>query len=640
MASRLRRFARLAWPPALASIITLLLGWRGDIGMPAGNLDASWQAGLHMAAHSNLNWGTDIMFTYGPLGWLRVPTYWYSDTAALSLLYLVVTRLVLFGVLWQLARRSFGWLGALLLLVPIAWMVTDPLAVLGFALAVWLVTGTPAPRIQLACAGVLGLLAGLEFLCKINVGVTIGVLGAIAALLTAGGAPLAVRRVAAWSGGLLAALIMGWLGSGQALGALPEYAVNALRIAGGYSQVMMTESGDSAEYWYAGVVALGVAVAIWLLVEGPRRMRAVVLLLWATWAFLFFKAAYVRHDAAHTYLYFAAAVPVLLALRWRATIPCRLAGLGVILLVASSWFIVTDVRFDRIVAPRAHVSAAADEIAALWHPSRRADHVRAGRETVRQHDRLDADILRALRGRTVHVAPVEAAIIWAYELKWAPEPVFQGYQAYTQGLDGLNADQLAGPDAPERILYQPGVAIDGRFASFDTPASVRQRLCRYRPEIRHGDAWIVLARRPDACATPRLVGSVRAAWGELVGVPEPSASDALVYVRVAGARVGGLERLRSLAFRAYERHALLGDRVYRVAPGVLGDGLPLRAGTTADFPKPFNVAAGTTVFGVDRQDHPRHGRPLRFDFYEVRDGGMPPPRRTSAAERAGTHAGR
>jgi hypothetical protein len=524
-----------------------------------------------------------------------------------------------------MARRSFGWLGASLLLVPIAWMVHDPLAVLAFALAVWLATDAATDRGQIACAALLGALGGFELLCKINTGVTILAMGAIAALLSAGDRRLVVIRMGAWGAAAAASLLACWLATGQPLSALPDYAINALRIVSGFSQVMMTESGDSAEYWYAGIVAAGVALAIWFLLGPPdRRTRATVLILWAAWAFLYFKAAFVRHDAAHTYLFFAAAAPAVLVLPWRPRPASRLAGLGTLVAVSAFWFVVTDVPFNHIIAPRDHVEVATKQISALWHPARRERHVRDGRTEVQKYENLDPEILAALRGHTVHVAPWETAIIWAYDLDWAPEPIFQSYQAYTQGLDGVNAAKLAGDGAPERILHQPGQAIDNRLASFDTPATVRERLCRYRPEVRQGDAWIVLARRKNTCGSTRLVGSVRADWGETVGVPEPSAPDALVYVRAAGARVGGLERLRSLAFRSYERVALLGDRAYRVPPGVLGDGLPLRAGATADLPRPFNVAADTALFGLDRQDHPRGGRPLRFDFYEVRDGGIPP----------------
>src|SRR5262249_18836563 len=76
--------------PALAPALGLLaslLTWPVFTMVPGSDLDWSWQIGLHLAYAQGLDYGRDIVFTYGPLGFLQFP--------------LLVSRFA--------ARASFAW---------------------------------------------------------------------------------------------------------------------------------------------------------------------------------------------------------------------------------------------------------------------------------------------------------------------------------------------------------------------------------------------------------------------------------------------------------------------------------------------------------------------------------------------------
>src|SRR6476659_6043695 len=54
----------------LVAIVVLALVWP-VLSAPARiGLDPSWQMGLHLAAWADLRYGVDVVFTYGPLGFL------------------------------------------------------------------------------------------------------------------------------------------------------------------------------------------------------------------------------------------------------------------------------------------------------------------------------------------------------------------------------------------------------------------------------------------------------------------------------------------------------------------------------------------------------------------------------------------
>ncbi len=84
--------------PAIWVIVPLViavLSWHTLALEPSPGADISWQAALHMALHYRITFGNHLIFTYGPLGFLSVPTLWYSGTGIIAFLYVVLMRVAL-----------------------------------------------------------------------------------------------------------------------------------------------------------------------------------------------------------------------------------------------------------------------------------------------------------------------------------------------------------------------------------------------------------------------------------------------------------------------------------------------------------------------------------------------------------------
>lgn len=140
--------------------------------------------------------------------------------------------------------------------------------------------------------------------------------------------------------------------------------------------------------------------------------------------------------------------------------------------------------------------------------------------------------------------------------------MLQSYSAYTPTLDKLDAEALASKRAPERILLSSGGSIDGRVLSFDEGMTSRGLLCRYEP-MRATSTFVVLGRSADRCSRSVPLSAVRADWGQAVPVPSPGPGS-LVYVRIGGVEVGGLEKLRSLLFKPNNREVVLDGTPHRL----------------------------------------------------------------------------
>jgi hypothetical protein len=203
--------------------------------------------------------------------------------------------------------------------------------------------------------------------------------------------------------------------------------------------------------------------------------------------------------------------------------------------------------------------------------------------------------------------PWEDALAYAYpEIKWDPQPVFQDYAAYTPYLDQLNADFLAGPNAPERILWltadKAPLAIDGHSLWFESPTARLQMLCRYVP-LAATPTWQVLQRVPNRCGAPVRVAAIDTVAGASVSIPGNLPAGVLT-LRVSGAGRDLLSRLTSLAYRASPWFVTQGQFVYRLPLGTAIE--PMVIGATVDsgyrealaLPLPASLSVG-----------PEHGRP-------------------------------
>jgi hypothetical protein len=592
---------------ALAAAAVVVFSWPFASLAPGAGIDPSWQAALNMGAYHGLDWGRDLVWTSGPLGYLKTPLLFYGRTFEAAMVYSLAIRVATAAVLIVAIRRTLPAAVA----VVVAWLTMsflteDPALVLAVVVALLLLERAPAGRNGLLLVAGLGAWAAFETLGKLSIGAVILVVLAVGV-----GAPREdrARRLAAFAGGAMAGLVVLWLARGQSLGALPDYIRYSFSVVFGYSGAMGAE--DQAAGWHYWA-ALGIALVALLGAAWRRadRLRAAAVAIVAIFLFGEFKEAFVRHDDAHVLYFFTAALCVVPALGWGRR--RWIAAVVATVLVAVPVIAVMD--GAGAVAPGDSWSALRGQVRQMADRKRRNDGIAAVRSGLAGLYAVDPKLLSLVAGRPTHVLPYEASVAWAYQLDWRPLPVFQDYQAYTSTLDDLNADRLAGRDGPERILRRVESTVDGRFTRFDPPREYVELFCNFR-QLGAAGAWQVLGRIPDRCGAQRPLGPVRkVAWGESVKAPAAPAGSAVVAY-VDGLAPGGLERLRGLLLRPVNRYVDVAGARYRLVPAVASDGLLVSAPAGSDHDGPFGIAAQTPALAFFRgKGRQPAGRPLRVTF--------------------------
>jgi hypothetical protein len=583
-------------------------------------LDDSWQAALQMAVHNGVSFGNHFIFTYGPLGFLTVPTLWYTSTGGVAFLYAVLVRTALGAALFVGARRSFGRFGgaAIALLVDCAspyniganTAALETVAFLIFAVAV--VDRATTERQIVWALAIAGGVAGVEVLVKLSTGVELSLLLVLMALGAIGSRR---RHLAVGAASALGAMIVGWLATGQNLGELPTYIASSEQIVNGYAAAMgITTPGFGWEYT-AGFVAIafGLLAARQMTRDGSPRRRWSIVGLWVAFCFFEFKESFVRDDVVHSPIFFIGVMGGFLAFSWQRA--NRLTGLAMIATLFSFAVAARGTSFGSVFTPGPNAGSAVKQLGQMLNGADRDTLINDGRASIQLIYQLDPTTLGLVRGHTVAVEPYEAAAAWAYQLDWRPFPVIQSYSAYTTTLDEDDAHALNSSYAPQRILRNRDPGIDGRYQPFDEPAAMRAMLCRYR-QLNMTGAWEVLARGPNLCSAPVLMSTVHAGWGQVIGVPAPPNPHSFVFARISGVQVSGFERLEALVDKPAQRSVLLNGAYYRLVEGTAGDGLLLRASDGVDYPAPWNLVPQVASIAVSLAGQPpRVGTPITYTFY-------------------------
>ncbi len=613
--------------PVWGGLIVALLGWSIGFETPGPGLDPSWNAGLAMAAHHGLRFGSEIVFTYGPLGFLQSPLVFFGDLAVLSFLY-AAALYVLFciGLVWAL-RRALPTPAALLVaFAAVAWLPL-PLLEVGLLVAVlacfWLLEAEREPRSLDLFVLAAACFAAPAALVKLSTGPLIAVIFLVALI----GARAGVRRIAAYLVLLAAALAALWAATGQSFGDVSAFVGHTLQISSGYSSAML-RSTDVAPWkvTLTVIAAIGSGLALvgaaWLAsARRDRAARRAAVAIAALVAFATYKEGVVRIDAGHLTVLFANAAVLWVAIAVSG--PRRRWGLLAAAVVFAISLPVRPAGLDTHFDPVANLRFAFDQARTLFSPGRRAGLTAGGRAAMRLTYGLAPRGLAALRGHTVAVEPWEIGAAWAYGLDWRPLPVFQNYSAYTSVLDRLNAAAVEDPAGPERILRQntevvqpefPGPDLDNRFPGWDPPEQARAVLCNFAP-LFADERWQVLGRVSDRCGPARPVGVASAAAGAPVRVPRPGPGQ-VVFVRIAGAGLAGLERVQAFLFHARARHLTVNGKTrYRLIPETAGDGLLLRAAPGIVEPGPFDPIPEARTIAVDGG-----ADQLTYRFYAMRVG--------------------
>ncbi len=535
-----RRVLRLAWQvPAAAAIWLSLIQWPAAV---TAELDPSWNLALSDAWLQGRQFGRDIIFTFGPLGFLLGPYVLpveiplkvavglvFKLFVALTLIevatsldivrrMLLVTGIVCFGLLFPDATFTF-----VMLAVVVRWLLTPD---------------SPAGRTTIGVSG----LAFLSLVKFTNLVVAVaGVAAAVASHVAAGRA----RRAAALGAGFCASFLFLWTIAGQEMGSLLPFVRFGAEMAGGYAQAMAAD--ESWEIFRNGVVIMFVFAGwigawTWPRRRSPEALAAAAIVSAGT--FLAWKHGFTRADG-HVLIFFG------YALFLATGMPALLRGarspwpLAIVLVAALNglWTAAPEaVRLSPAWA-RGRIVLGVNQLTDWSWREALAAQTEANRSLWRF-----PETAAIVGDQPIDLIDFGQGIVLLNQLNYHPRPVPQSYAAYTPTLLRKNLDFIESDGAP-RYLLMGWLAVDGRYLGQTDSLVLAELPRRYQPILQERQ-HVLLERRavqpPPASQVLTPLMSVTVRSGETVVLPDEPGHALWMQVDVSLSSRG---RLRGLFYK-------------------------------------------------------------------------------------------
>ncbi len=532
------------WPLATALVIALAIDMLPRVPLD-DTFDASWAAVLSYAHERRLQFGSDIVFTYGPLGFAANPYF----TGAAAGLRMVIATLFSFWVAagvclcaWRLGRIARTLLLCVFVFAAANVFRQAELCCQAGLLCWGLLCLLPAERPRvLALAGctllcIFGVLAKFTFLLA-------GVFTMAAIMVS-----LFFRRKALWALGagvtFVIGVVLAWLLLGQALASFIPYLTFGFCLAGDYGQTMFLEPLPGSWRRAVAVAAVGTVYTLWSVrrawscrekinqqdVEQSReevvpearalssRPELLVLLVWLLgMLFLAWKYGAVIPDREHLQVLFAFSALLVFVLE---ALPGESGRLWARLLALACLFLsLTTLQWLLPLGPAKCMAHPFRMVVAnfrsLVRPNGSIKVLTAAGAEERARQALPA-LKLALGQSRVDVFGSRTSFALVNGFNYAPRPVFQSYAAYNLALMRLNEDFYSSPEAPSFVLFELAPLLR-RLPALEDAFVLRQLLINYRPVETEGRFLLL---RSNACERPRLVllreGTAR--LGELISL--------------------------------------------------------------------------------------------------------------------------
>jgi hypothetical protein len=588
--------------------------------------DVSWKLGVSLAMAQGQHYGSDIVFTYGPLSFLSVPNDVFLLGAVLGVLFLFLssTALYYFFIRW-LAQLVPPWAViaisvACMLIWSGLWGESPEIVVAATTLgALWVIhPERRAAQLTEWVAPTLAAVAALQLLVKFSSGLICLAVALVVGLLGDG----RLRRMAATVGTFVAVLLLLWMISGQLIGQLPHWLARSTQVAVGYSDAMaLPLSGGNA----GSIIVLLLAVLGVLVLGGALMVRrwgraclpSLVVLGGVAWYFV--KQGVVRYDAFHTSMTFVGLSVLVVTLPWTGrrlafgltAVAASLAGIVLVVFAPSSLIHGLGDVMSGWGPQRSDATETAGAVAhEVVSPSFHTERVARTRQFVQLLTGVPPAVRQALVGTKVQADPWDISAVWANGLVWRPAPVFQTYSAYTPDLDDLNARSLV-DTSDVGVLRLEDKGLDGRDPTWESPRYEMTLNCSFFVAAQVSK-WQALRRAPTSCGHPHFLGEVQAKPGQAVAVPRASGPDRLVVATMTMPEPL-LDRLAALAFRPLRMDHVATDGVpRRLVTGTMGQPHLLRIPDEVNGRRP--PSGGLDVDSLRFSDVPG---PVTVRFYEV-----------------------
>lgn len=426
------------------------------------SLDPSWGIALNYANLNNLNWGTEISFTYGPLAYLCTRIN-IGENKYFILAYDLFVFINYFFLFFYSIKKSNSKIITFLIILSIClifpvWSGYAGALILMAFLIFWIRMSLDKPKpiyyfFQIA-------IVTLAFYIKFNTGLIAFPLFYSGLIYNA----IKKNEKLLYLISYLVSPILSVFILSKVLNVfIFPYTKSGMEMISGYNEIMYLENSitNSIPHFIILIILLIVVLFFNLNIFNKNDFlkKSSILFLFGISFLVLYKQTFTRADA-HVYDFFIF-VPIIslcnLDLHINNNKWYTKALLIIVLLIPFKFLIFDNDRTIEI-AKKLQKSTYISEFNTFTPTS--------GMHLFPNAAQLPQSVLQKIGDKTVDIFPWNIQLLLLNKLNYKPRPVIQSYTAYTQYLENMNFDHYNSNQAPEFVIYDLG-SIDGRYAFFD-----------------------------------------------------------------------------------------------------------------------------------------------------------------------------
>jgi hypothetical protein len=472
--------------PVLGSLIGTLLVLNFAKWPLLPDLGTSWIAALAFAATQKLQFGREIIYTYGPLGHLALSTY-SPHLVIPDLLLELFLKTTYATTLCLLSRRLPPFARACFLFIAFFPVAVDYQSIYLSAIvcAGWiLIAPSRTNDILLVPIFIVVAIVALIKITFLWLALFVLLWGVATSLLNR-----RVIRALTTTAVAVGTFLAAWVSSGQKVAELPDFFSTAIDVTSGYSKTMSLPCPKSILFLGLATVALLlIQIGIRFVSEKNHRTTAWATIVVLAALFLSWKTGFSRADA-HTAHFFIFAMFLVVAIpvfheetaNWSHS-----RALGV-----THWIIVVAVTTLSLCALSSQyptgIAGIRNGLFSQWkttlrmltHPSAEIAKWRADDHENSQKFALPR-IKEVVASDPVDVFGFEQGVAFLNGLNYRPMPTVQAYCDYTSSLARINAAFYHSPRAPEYVIFKLQ-QIDNRLTTINCSEVLMCLLQDYDP---------------------------------------------------------------------------------------------------------------------------------------------------------------
>ncbi len=489
-----------------------LLSWPESI--VDETLDGSWQAILTYSLENGLQFGDEVIFTYGPLGGLSSFSYsGYNHAGKYAFELFARICLIVFLFRFLLHLRPFLKIGCLLLYLFIAQLLPSSYETFYFLGFMSWVAAIVFEKKKKGRAPWTLLIVGVVFLVFCSL---IKFTLLVAALFCLGAVTWYLLFQKRLIEGVVVVLafplcfILFWISLGQNLANIAAFVIGSAQVANGYAMSMQLATEPEALKFFLLFLVSGAALFLIVWKQGLRKgvtylsdPRAVVSIVYAGLFFMVWKQGVVRSDG-HIWQFFCY-VPLAGWFLYPVIKKQRLMRFfdATILLQVVVMFAALAAYYPHLIleSPSKLWANTRLGVTGLLTPGEMMNDLAEKLE--KSGDTLlgKYPILQQVGNRTVDVSSCFQGSVIITGLNYQPRPVFQDYVANNAYLQRLNRDYWeSSVDVPETVLHVFG-GIDNVPPTHIDSQTTLKLLSNYEVESKDGN-FVLLSKR----AAPAILG--------------------------------------------------------------------------------------------------------------------------------------